>query len=158
MGPDNGLLLWAVKACEKKLGKAAKVYEIPAPRDVGRTFHGRDLFAPFIVSLLRGKKMKLQPVLALEGRPFPSLGEIVHVDHFGNLVTSIPAGMESIEGHAGKQRVPLSAAENYLSIPENGAAFIRGSHGFWEIACRCGSAADFLRLQKGDSVIIIRRV
>lgn len=155
IGPDNGLLLWAVQACEKKLGKAAKIYEIPVQPDAGRTFHGRDIFAPFIVSLLRGKKMKLQSVLALEGRPFPSLGEIVHADHFGNLVTSIPAGSEtSIEGYAGKQRVPLLSAENYLAIPEKGAAFIRGSHGFWEIACRRGSAADFLRLQKGDSVII----
>ena len=134
--------------------KKAKAYEIPVSPETGRTFHGRDLFAPFIVSVLRGKKMKLRPLLALEGRPFPvpftrggeQLGEIVHADHYGNLVTSIPIGSDVSTWKAmrGSAAFRSRAAENYETIPDGGAGLYPRIPGLWEIACRRESAADLL--------------
>lgn len=164
VGPDNGLLRWAVEACEKRDGKKAQAFEIPVPKGTGPTFHARDVFAPFVVELLKGKSPKLKPVKTLQGRTFPfaqmkgdkTIGEILGWDRFGNLVTSVPlAGKAKVSARLAGSREAIPEVDNYLEIEPGKVALIRGSHGFWEIAARAGSAQEILRSQPGDPVTLL---
>ncbi len=161
VGPDNGLLTWAVRDAEKKARVKAKAFEIPIDGETGPTFHGRDVFAPFVLKSLKGtSKPKTRAVKEFSGEDFPKvrhvnkdvIGEVIGVDHFGNIVTSVPfEGMKNVQAHI-KDRMTLRMADNYLAIPPGNAALIRGSHGLWEISCRMGSASEMLRLVPGDPV------
>lgn len=163
VGPDNGVLAWAVEQCEAREGKAAQRYEIPVPPGIAPTFYGRDVFAPFIASLLRKEAGKLKRLKQMVGRPFPKpqkekgvwKGEILGWDQFGNVITNIEFVSQSrVQGRIAGLRDPIFEANNYLAIEAGKVGLIRGSHGFWEIACRMGSAADLLRVKPGDSVTV----
>jgi S-adenosyl-L-methionine hydrolase (adenosine-forming) len=158
VGPDNGVLLWAVRDAEKREGRPASVYEIPVPEKIGATFHGRDVFAPFISKALRKPPKRMRKVPGMAGREFPAceksgdgaVGEIVAADRFGNLVTSLPDSFLPAEATVGGKT--FGTAPNYQSIESGESALIRGSHGFWEIACREASAQDRLHASKGVEV------
>jgi len=163
VGPDNGVLLWAVQDCERREKKKARIFEIPAKEKLLPTFHGRDLFAPFIVEHIKNPKLKLKSLSHMEGREFPmfrqlpecQVGEIIGKDRFGNIITSIPFGNATkAEAQVGGWRQKLTTAENYAEIAEGTAAIIRGSHGFWEIACKKNSAWELLNVETADQVII----
>jgi S-adenosylmethionine hydrolase len=165
IGPDNGVLLWAVKATEKREGRAATIYRIPVPAGTRPTFHGRDVFAPFAARHLSNPDVPLERIAELTGREFPKhfeaagnlIGQIISCDHFGNLITCIPYGDESsATAEVGAYAERLVSAPNYLAIPRGKAALVKGSHGFWEIACATGSAAALLLVKKGDRVILTR--
>jgi S-adenosyl-L-methionine hydrolase (adenosine-forming) len=164
IGPDNGLLKWAVRACEKQEGRAAKVFEIPVGESAGPTFHGRDVFAPALVRHLRGKPGRLKRLESMEGREFPEprerggklVGEILAIDHFGNLVTSFAQQPgETPEARIGLRTV-LRTVGCYADIPPGEACLVPGSHGFWEISCRSASAHEKLALAVGQEITILR--
>jgi len=164
VGPDNGLLRWAVEECEKREKKKAVISEILVGKEVGPTFHARDVFAPFIVSLLRGKKAKTKPLKAMQGKSLPTptkqgdkwVGEILGQDRFGNLVTSLPFdGKTNFQGRLAGSREGIPVVTNYLQIEKGRIAIIPGSHGFWEIAARHESAAKILHCHAGDPVTLV---
>jgi S-adenosylmethionine hydrolase len=98
VGPDNGTFSY-VMACQS----VEEVVELCNPRyrlpHVSHTFHGRDVFAPAAAYLAAGV-----PVAAM-GAPMPDpvtlpqprlelaedgiVGEVMHVDRFGNVTTTI---------------------------------------------------------------------
>ena len=98
IGPDNGVLTLGIQP-------DSRVYEITNKKyflkNVSNTFHGRDVFAPcagWIASGIAHAKMGprvLKPVRLDFPQPLlkeTSLhGEIIHIDHFGNLTTNISA-------------------------------------------------------------------
>lgn len=160
VGPDNGLLFWAVRDCERREKKQAQVFEIAIPQAAGPTFHGRDVFAPFALSLLAGRPKKAKKGAPLSGKEFPRPraegnelhGEVLGADHYGNLVTNIPhSAGQAVSRLAGAK---LRDYPNYLGIEEGRVGLIRGSHGFWEISRRAGSAATLLGVKPGDAVVI----
>src|SRR5205085_3759747 len=97
IGPDNGVLSLAARP-------PRRVYRIEASmfrRDpVSPTFHGRDVFAPTAGRLAGGARpMEAGPILdsMVEITRAPTRraagiveGEVIHVDGFGNLITSLP--------------------------------------------------------------------
>lgn len=103
VGPDNGLLALAM---DRLGGLAAGValsdpayWRTPNP---ATTFHGRDIFAPVAGHLAIGVPLeKLGPAINDPEAPFALprsrqdgddlVGEVVHVDVYGNLVTSFTA-------------------------------------------------------------------
>src|SRR5262249_40579385 len=103
LAPDNGCLtsLFAER------GPPALVRCVRASRffrpEVSSTFHGRDIFAPVAGHLSQGlEAAKLGPSVGnwvLLETPAPQQtkdeirGEVVFVDHFGNLISNIPADM-----------------------------------------------------------------
>lgn len=98
IAPDNGVLSYILPRFENFEAYALEntAYQLPK----SHTFHGRDIFAPAAAYLARGDVplaefgRKLDRLITL---PTPFLqvqdhlitGEVVHVDHFGNVLTSI---------------------------------------------------------------------
>jgi len=98
VGPDNGVFSY-VMASEK----VKTIVELSEPRyrlpQVSYTFHGRDVFAPAAAYLAAGVPIAAlgSPVIDPVIFPSPRLevghcvvtGEVLHLDHFGNAITSI---------------------------------------------------------------------
>jgi len=160
VGPDNGLLKWAVDDTLKREGGTSTIYEIPVPPGTLPTFHGRDLFAPFIARILRGKKVRMKRLESLTGRPFPTAkpdadgceGEILGFDRYGNAITSILAEHESGQLILDKGDQVFNYSPNYQTILPDEFRAVRGSHGFWEIAGSEVSAREKLKLVAGSTV------
>lgn len=102
IGPDNGILSFALENEEIKkiIELSNKKYFL---RDISNTFHGRDIFAPVAAYLARGtnikrfgqqtKEYKKFTLLTPRIHPGGVIGKVIYVDHFGNLVTNIGAGL-----------------------------------------------------------------
>ncbi len=178
IAPDNGLLSFPLRSSPR-----AKVYSV---RDrslflpvVSRTFHGRDIFAPVAARLARGlEPSELGPAVSdpvllprprsrrLGGKGWS--GEIVYVDRFGNLITSIaaaraaalfrPPARLTVATSSGPDPGELPLAASYGSVPKGGRAALWGSSGYLEIAVNGGSAAKEFGLRPGDRVEIRRAV
>ncbi len=133
---------------------------------VSATFHGRDIFAPVAAHLSLGVPAHR---LGVETRHLTSLphrlprrdgdmliGEVVHVDHFGNLITNIPASLLPQQGTVtievkGRRIVGLSRsyAEGVWLLA------IVGSHGNLEVSVRDGNAAQMLEVKVGHVVRVV---
>jgi S-adenosyl-L-methionine hydrolase (adenosine-forming) len=165
VGPDNGLFTPFL------LTPGWRAFELSAPEFrlpvVSRTFHGRDVFAPAAAHLAVGVPPdRFGAEVADPVRlPWPSSrrlaagvsGEVVHVDRFGNLVTSIDArelDADSVVAVAGRE---LGLARTFAEIRPGDVAGIVGSTGRLEIAAREASAARVLGVGPGVSVLVRRR-
>ena len=164
IAPDNGLLKF-IFAKEKN----CKVFEITNTAyfldNVSNTFHGRDIFAPVAAFLSKGiSPEKIGPVTNEFERGKISLpaekgnnvfGEIIYIDHFGNLITNIPAKMlKSVnEIRIGNKTLP-GIFTTYSSVKESELVSVIGSHGLVEIAKRNGNAHMELNAELATKVII----
>ena len=130
---------------------------------VSPTFHGRDIFAPVAASLSLGislyefgEKTNSLHVLSI---PKPSLdsegnlvGQVLHVDRFGNLITNIKnsdlPGKDVMIEAAG---YCIQGISDYYA-QNKGVMAIVGSSGYLELSLRDGSACDFLGTIVGDEI------
>jgi len=187
VGPDNGVFSY-VMAYER----VEALVELADPRyhlsRVSHTFHGRDIFSPAAAHLAAGV-----PITALGPSltdpvtlPFPRLevasggvtGEVLHADHFGNVITSIgllvwsggELTLEPTFGKAGRGgQVRFQAAEavvtvagqeitgvhrTYAEVEPGEVLALVGSEGHLEIAVREGNAARKLGLHPGYVVVL----
>jgi hypothetical protein len=83
------------------------------------------------------------------------VGEIIHVDHFGNLISNIPG--QNLPEQATvtiDNRMLGSIRQTYGDVGVGKPLALVGSHGFVEVAVRQGSAADALGIGRGASVEI----
>jgi len=168
IGPDNGLL---VLAAEKQ--GIMRIHELTNPRfmlpKVSNTFHGRDIFAPAAAHLMNGVKPEefgpeirkaVQPEFAkVTRRNGVLVGEVLHVDGFGNIITNINE-KEVAQSHVkGAINVELAGYKLKLKLgkaygeaePQEPLALI-GSHGFLEIALNQGNAAEKFETKPGDKI------
>lgn len=170
VGPDNGLFTFALEGA----GWAAVALTAPDYRlaEVSRTFHGRDVFAPAAAYLASGVPLERlgPPVAAPERLRRPGcrleggelVGAVIDVDHFGNLLTSIPAAR--LAEIAGPGEITLEVAGRRLQGPvdayaEGGdgvPAVIVGSTGRLEIFVKSASARDHLAAGRG-TIVRVRR-
>jgi S-adenosylmethionine hydrolase len=170
VGPDNGLL---ILAAEKQV--ITSVYELANQQfrlpKVSTTFHGRDIFAPAAAHLLNGvKPAEFGPEICNVAKPdFAKVtrrnkalvGEVLHVDGFGNVILNITAGEVAQSNVKGAVSVDLPSGKLKLKFckaygevkPDEPLALI-GSHGFLEISVNQGSAAQRFKTKAGDSVTI----
>ena len=161
LGPDNGILDWAVEDAEKRSEKPAAIYEIPTPEGISPTFYGRDVFVPFLAQFLAGHPFRLNRLESLERKAFPSpkkmkdsfKTQIIHVDKFGNGVLAT-SPFEVAEPTGVFKKKKLGIYSHYQAIPKGKAGLIPGSHGLWEIAAAGASAQKLLGFKKGDEVVL----
>lgn len=105
VGPDNGVFAYlpegrafAIDLAEvQRLSAGQATARHPNGAPISATFHGRDVFAPVAGALAQGKKpqklgseTRLAGALPWGARPRGE-GRVVHIDHFGNLITDLPA-------------------------------------------------------------------
>lgn len=157
VGPDNGLLLPAAR----RLGAPA-VYRL---RDVGfwrypisATFHGRDVFAPIAARLAAGAPLTAvgAPVAEYVDLQFPVgrrdgaalVGEVLWIDRFGNLVTSIPGTLleavprgSDVIIEAASITLGATSAGTFADVAPGQMAVLVGGDGVVEVAQNGGSAA-----------------
>lgn len=172
LGPDNGVLAWAVSAS----GAAPVEVRHLANRTwwrcdpPSRTFHGRDIFAPAAAHLAAGAPFAGAGPIAEKWQqlPWPEVvrqergcaGEVVYVDRFGNAITNLPtdvlpSGVDhaAVRIHAGSSRdVPWR--ECYAAVPVGSTVAVAGSSGLIEVAINGGDAARTLGLRVGSPVSV----
>jgi S-adenosylmethionine hydrolase len=180
VAPDNGVLSYTLA----QLG-AARAVELAIPAGVSNTFHGRDIFAPAAARLARGDALESlgAPVGGLVQLPAPRLsaepgtirGEVVHIDHFGNVVTSIGrlertapqtlalqpafgADIAPLTLDAGGAQVSMGGVQvrgihaTYSQVEPGTLLALVGSSGLLELGVNQGSAAARLGVRIGDPV------
>jgi S-adenosylmethionine hydrolase len=167
VGPDNGLLLPAAEV----LGGPRAIHELTAERlwrpTVSPVFHGRDLFGPTVGHLAGGLPLtELGPVVTDPvPAPWPRprhrgghlIGEVLHVDQYGNAVTNLPAAElpERFALTVGTGRPLLGPARTYTDVAPGEPVALIGSSGYLEIAAREANGAQILGLHPGDEVIVL---
>ena len=171
VGPDNGVLSWAL-AKERITAIHALENEAYFLQRVSRTFHGRDVFAPVAAHLSRGVPIrKLGPTL----NDFVRLnwseprkqrggieGEVVYIDRFGNAITNLESSLVRGEGGAScevhaKRRWVCPLKPFYQAAESGAPATIVGSSGFLEVAVSGGSAEKTLGVRVGTRVVLRKR-
>ncbi|MEV5414028.1 SAM-dependent chlorinase/fluorinase [Thermopolyspora sp. NPDC052614] len=173
VGPDNGVLSWAVHAA----GGADEAYELTNEElfltPVSRTFHGRDIFAPVAAHLAKGRALTEVgtglPVERLVSLPEPTSrvrdgsaeGEVLSVDHFGNVQLSIRAedlqslGVENGDTLAvrlGRRQMSVPYRETFAAVPPGEVVAFADSAGLVAFAVNSGDAAERLGLPPGAHV------
>lgn len=172
IGPDNGVL---VLAAENQ--GIRHVYEITNPKftlpRISQTFHGRDIFAPAAAHLSTGVKPSefgpethkiVMPKFAKVTRKGKALlGEIIHIDNFGNIITNFTTkhlealGIEnSVYVKLKGERLTLKLCKAYAEVEVQKPLAIIGSHDFLEISVNMGSAAKAFGVKVGDAVTLYR--
>lgn len=162
LAPDNGVLTWLQdedKILEWREVVNARLFLAP----VSSTFHGRDIFSPVSAALADGlPSSQLGPKITdplLLAWPEPIRrhdgleGVMLSCDHFGNVVTNIPAARVRRRGHVfhrGRDLGPLRA--HYASVAPGRALAVAGSAGLIEISIRDGDYAARSRARRGDPV------
>ena len=168
VGPDNGLLILAAQ----KEG-ILNVYSIENPKymlsAVSNTFHGRDIFAPAAAHLSTGAKPsefgpKIQDyVIPKFAKPIIKsgelVGEVLHVDDFGNVISNISAQeldlhgfreAESLVVTLGSKTVNVRFCCAYGDVCVGSLLALVGSGNFLELAVNQGSASSVLEAKVGD--------
>lgn len=172
IAPDNGLLS-AVMSRAKRVKLHVLKPDIHRPGPVAATFHGRDVFA-WAAGQLASGTASVGDLSQPGSDPHPPLwgvaehsadalsGEIVHVDHFGNLITNItPYDMARV----GWTSCAIKAAtfedipilKTYAEAKPGTLMALYGSSATLEIAVSGGSAAKRTGLRPGDPVAIRRK-
>lgn len=169
VGPDNGIFTWPLET-----GPAVQMVELSNPRyfrkEISRTFHGRDIFAPVAAHLARGARLdrmgaRLTRIKTL-GVAAPRIGssgvtgEIVHIDRFGNAITNIEASLvEKVSGPPSRSvtvRVGSQAVRglsvSYGSLGRGKLGVVINSLGLVEVAIPGGNAARRFGLRVGTPV------
>ncbi|HYD49360.1 MAG TPA: SAM-dependent chlorinase/fluorinase [Terriglobales bacterium] len=171
VGPDNGLLSLAAEA-----GGVVEIVALENPTYVApkrsQTFHGRDVFAPAVAHLAAGVPLaELGPsrsgfVRLVLPQPHEQAdaitGEVIYIDHFGNLLTNISAEklagfreqIDSVSIAGVSVNGPMAA---YAAVAEGALLAIVNSWDVLEIAVRNGSAAACLGVSIGAPVQVRRR-
>jgi S-adenosylmethionine hydrolase len=185
VGPDNGVFTYLLATHEPPTAVelTSRIHRLPV---VSSTFHGRDLFAPAAAHLANGgqieelgpktQDLKRLPLPKLELVEGPCLiGEFLHADPFGNLITSIgrlhreenelllepwlphcPPARLDWEGL--KVNLPngarLQLNTTFGDVPEGEVVAYIGSSGQLEIAINQGRAVDALPFQEGQEIQI----
>lgn len=180
VGPDNGLLSAAVPEEARPEGQSATVgvppgitaFDLTSPsvrrEPVSSTFHGRDLFAPAAAFLAAGGNIGELGPMATEIVVLPALRaerlgggrlrtRVVHIDHFGNLVTACQATdltAPAMTFHHARHTVRHLVA-TYADAPAAELVALVGSGGYVELAVRDGNAAERTGIRIGDELIAV---
>lgn len=164
VGPDNGLFEAFLDDPDRRVVSLDRTERWLG--STSATFHGRDVFAPVGAHLANGATLDevgsalSDPVRLPASRPTRTSeglrGEVVHVDHFGNVITNVHrSDLGSTQSYAIRLgTLELEGpARSYDAVPEGHALTLFGSSGYVEIAVHRGRA-DQLGAAPGDSVVV----
>jgi S-adenosyl-L-methionine hydrolase (adenosine-forming) len=173
VGPDNGLLSWAIAA----IGGARRAFQLTNGElwlhPVSQTFHGRDIFVPVAAHLAAGGDLgsvgtELDPA-DLVCLPAPTSrvhdreaeGEVMSVDRFGNVQLSIAASDADRIGigfgsqlvvWCGRRQLTVPYLETFAAVAPGELVAFTDSAGLISLAVNAGDAAQQLGLPPGAHV------
>lgn len=172
VGPDNGVLAAAARSADVR-----RVIDVSRSKyrrqPVSQTFHGRDVFAPIAAHLAAGvpverlgrpiRAMRRTPASAPRRRRGALHGEVIWIDHFGNLVSNV--GRDDLERFRRGFRVrglsvrigdrAVRLRRSYAGVPRGAALAIVNSADVLEIAVNHGSARDVLGCDRGAPITVL---
>lgn len=172
VGPDNGLFSF-VYARETAVQVFHANREDYFRQPVSPTFHGRDVFAPLAAWLAKGIALEDMGVKIYDyvrfTLPAPQtvndhiIGEVIHVDRFGNCITNLTPNELSLEQVTALTRLRLAGRDvqrfgrHFAESPNAQELFAYiGSAGYWEIALWQDSAASKLQVGRGAAIQLWR--
>lgn len=163
LAPDNGVLTGVVPE-----SGAARIFTLDRPAywrpRVSATFHGRDVFAPVAAHLAHGVKAEElgTPRADLTRLPWPRphrcgqgiRAEVIHVDRFGNLITSLrleDLGPEPQRAGFHVRNLAVCGITSHYAAGK-GLMAVVNSGGRIEIALPSASAARTLNVGVGEEI------
>ncbi len=169
VGPDNGVFSWIYREWPCTVIELTEAkYFLP---EVSDTFHGRDIFAPVAGHLSLGVhdigsfgSIVSNPVTIEFPEPVlrsgEIVGEVIHVDRFGNLVTNIPKMMLRGRVKPGEVVIEIAGTTiegisvSYAQKNPGETLAVVGGAGLLEVSVNRGSARDSLGAGIGGNVSI----
>ncbi len=168
IAPDNGILELIYQT------EPVQVFHLNNPKyflpEISVTFHARDVFAPIAGYLSLGKTCEELGIEVYDYQrlewPLPKVegnflkGEVIYIDHFGNLITNISKHQfQNFIGNKGfsvkiKNIVLKNIAPHYLAVLPGEILAIWGSSEYLEIAQSMGSAKHKLKANIGEKIEI----
>jgi len=179
VGPDNGLLSWAVEEAGGAVAAVSLTNKDLWRDSVTATFHGRDIFMPVAASLAAGVPLReagrdlATASLVTLGRPGSRVsgdtasGEVLTVDRFGNVQLSVTAADAAAAGAVpgGPARLGwndqsrndqdervIPFGRTFGDVPPGELVAYPDSSGLIAIAVNQGDAAGLLPLRPGTPV------
>ena len=154
VGPDNGLFWETLK--EQRI---IEIRILNVPGNVGRTFHGRDVFAVAAANIdldrFQTVGTETKEIEKLELFRNENEGVIVRIDTFGNIITNIPGRQkEKYAVETGRKRLEMNLYPNYALAKDNELFLIEGSNNTLEISLKNANANSILQVKTGQRVII----
>jgi S-adenosylmethionine hydrolase len=167
VGPDNGIFSPLFQPHKKRtiVHLTERKYFLPS---ISHTFHGRDIFAPVAARLSLGVDLEMMGPLIDDpfSLPIPRpkekgkslYGQIVRVDHFGNLVTNIHR--KELGRFLGSAPPIIRAGDlvlrrlchTYAEVGEGEPLALLGSSNFLEIAVNLGRASENVGIHSGEII------
>jgi S-adenosyl-L-methionine hydrolase (adenosine-forming) len=151
VGPDNGIFRAVLEEVE-----TWQALILWPTENMSSTFHGRDLFAPVAADLACGCTFQdvgtptvdlvqsMPPRISLTS-PTTLEGEVIHIDHFGNIVTSLGP----FEWRDQTLRLLDSKSGDFVTLNAPGAEVNFGNHQIKSIGATYGST------QPGELLVLI---
>ncbi|TNE73643.1 hypothetical protein EP331_03815 [bacterium] len=169
VGPDNGLFSLIGDQFTYEAFELTNTSYWSSQRS--NIFQSRDIFAPVAAHISKG--VPLEDL----GNPISEIvtyrwatptndkesinGWVVHIDHFGNLVTNISRDLynQSLSGRSCKiyvgNTIIHGLSSSFSAVPEGESTAIVGSTGMIEVAINKGNAQVMLGVEKGAPVTIL---
>jgi S-adenosylmethionine hydrolase len=172
VAPDNGVLTYVLHHAEQTADHPRAVhltnptYWLP---DISHVFHGRDIFAPVAAHLsldvpLDDLGPPIDDLLLLSRphlvrQPAKVVGQVMHIDHFGNLLTNIPSSDLLSLGQPLTTKVGDALVNGLCKTFAHGhsgelIAYVDSS-GHLAIAVVNGSAQALLQTQAGERIEVV---
>lgn len=170
VGPDNGVFDLVIAAQPPTAAVSIDNPRLLGPT-ISATFEGRDRFAPAAAWLANGTPLEDlgQPVTAAVRLDWPLprvhadrvVGEVIHVDHYGNLITNLErtpwAPLLAQAEIVVDGRGPIPLVRTYGDAAPGTLVCLFGSTDRLEIATVGGSAAATVGAARGAEVHVVRR-
>ncbi|MEE2769059.1 MAG: SAM-dependent chlorinase/fluorinase [Actinomycetota bacterium] len=175
VGPDNGLLAPAVAmvgGATRAVSLTESAYQLPT---VGRTFAGRDIFAPAAAHLASGVDLTnlgeevdvaglvpgVMPVSVIEADRIHA--EVLWSDRYGNVQINVdPAELEQLAGandtveiRIGERVRTAQRVVAFDEVPPGGLGLIVDSYGLVALVVARSSAAADLGVGPGDAIVLV---
>jgi S-adenosylmethionine hydrolase len=149
-----------------------KIYEIDRGLfpEASSTFHGRDIFAPVAAGLASGKKPEEfgYETEEMVTHTFPGYtpgknvieGRVLHLDRFGNVITSIPSHALDLKAKRGisvsckSGDFPVKYTTTYGDLSGGDAGVLSGSSGFLELSMNMKPLAREKEIQVEEEIKI----
>jgi S-adenosyl-L-methionine hydrolase (adenosine-forming) len=159
--PNNGIITYLMQRF--KIKESYLINPELLNQKISNTFHGRDVFAPFAAKIYNNReilsdfekfpidKIKIIDNFLLQKIANKLIGQIAHIDRFGNLISNIEPDF-NITRMRYKFHEFESFSKTYSDVDAGSPLIYVGSFGYYEIAVNSKSAKKYFNARIGDKI------